>query len=286
MIIRGFRKFTGLTASDEDEDSGATERKEAFFFSDAAADRFAVTTKSNGENGKFAVRIVGGECLLFAGSKNTCLAWAADADVSALHPPPADGTAPGPVIAASVDALWKKMSAATRSSFAEKLGRYTCMLEINMRQHEHVFPIDTDFVEFVAVLDEAGLPLPQREAFALLDEFGLPRVRCEPDLPMTALAEHLAEERAATDREGAVLYLETMDGQPVGLLKVKSDFYVKARRTRQIFWNTLVDPMSRRKPREPAQAPGWETAEQRMRSGMRTLHHVQGCAEHWESWAA
>ena len=61
--------------SDEDEESGATGRKESFFFTDASAERFAVTTKSNGENGKFAVRSVGGKRVLFAGSKNTCLAW-------------------------------------------------------------------------------------------------------------------------------------------------------------------------------------------------------------------
>ena len=286
VLIRGFRKFTGLAVSDEDEESGATGRKESFFFTDASAERFAVTTKSNGENGKFAVRSVGGKRVLFAGSKNTCLAWGEGADVSALHPPHSDGSVPGPVIAAGVHALWEKMSDAARARFEEKLGRCTCMLEINMAGHEHVFPIETDHLEFVAVLDEAGLPLPQREAFALLDEFGLPRVRCEPDLPMSALAARLAEERAATDREGAVLYLETREGRPVGLLKVKSDFYVKARRTRQIFWRTLVDPMSRRKPREPAKAPGWETAEQRLRAGMRTLHHVQGCAEHSEAWAA
>jgi hypothetical protein len=53
---------------------------------------------------------------------------------------------------------------------------------------------------------------------------------------MADLPERLAAERAATDREGAVLYLETEAGAPVGLLKVKSNFYVRARRTRQTFW--------------------------------------------------
>ena len=112
MIIRGFRKFTGLTAEDEDEESGATGRKEAFFFSGAAAARFAVTTKSNGprhsivnqsprerrlhsirlglpagENGKFAARRVGGQLVLFGGSKNACHVWRAEQDVRALHQP-------------------------------------------------------------------------------------------------------------------------------------------------------------------------------------------------------
>lgn len=32
FAVRGFRKFTGLTAEDEDEDSGATDNSELFLF--------------------------------------------------------------------------------------------------------------------------------------------------------------------------------------------------------------------------------------------------------------
>ena len=137
VIIRGFRKFTGLTAEDEDEQSGATGRKEAFFFSrGAAAARFAVTTKSNGENGKFGVRRVGGQLLLFGGSKNTCHVWRCNQDVRALHPPAADGSVPGPLICAEGQRLWRALSDAGRAAFVAKLGGSTLMLEYNCASSE------------------------------------------------------------------------------------------------------------------------------------------------------
>ena len=54
----------GLTAADEDEESKATEDAAAFLFhgfSVEDAQRFSVTTKSNGENGKYTFRKVFGE---------------------------------------------------------------------------------------------------------------------------------------------------------------------------------------------------------------------------------
>jgi len=315
ILIRGFRKFTGLTADDEDEESGATSRRESFFFSSATARSFSVTTKSNGENGKFAVRRLHGTTLLFAGSKNTCIVWPASEDVTKLNPA-VDETVPGPRIAAAMQRLWRGWSPEEQDAFVAAAGHAVLMCEYNSASHEHVFPIAADFVEFVAVLDGRGLPLPQRTAFALLDRFRLPRVTCVADLPMAALPRALAAERAATDREGAVLYLESGEGMPVGLLKVKSNFYVKVRRIRQIFWSTLVDPLLRgdalaaEPPKPPALAhattapntvpnsdgpnvvpsasgrkKGWAAAEARMRSGMQALTHVEGCGEYWTEWA-
>lgn len=295
VIVRGFRKFTGLTATDEDEESGATDHCEDFYLAPRAeASVFAVTTKSNGENGKFTVREVAGELVLFAGSKNTCLAWRAEDDVAVMHPA-ADLTVPGPFIAAKMQQFWRGWSEDVRIIFAERIaeadGGLTLMLEHNSAHHEHVFPIPEDFVEFVAVLDGDGLPLPQRQAFALFDEFHLPRVRCENGLPMALLPERQAEERAATDREGAVLYLETTEGAPVALVKIKSDFYVKARRTRQIFWSCLVDPILRGEDLDgevgdgKRSNKGWAGAEGRMRTGMKELKHIGGNAQHWQEWA-
>jgi len=307
VLLRGFRKFTGLTATDEDEESGATDKCEDFYFAPkAAATRFAVTTKSNGENGKFAVRE-----LLFAGSKNTCVVWGADQDVTTLHPAGADASIPGPLIAAQMQAIWRGWAEDTRKTFVERSGSagWTLMLEHNCSQHEHVFPIARDFVEFVAVLDREGLPLPQREAFAFFDEFRLPRVRCEECVPIAELPSRLVAERAAVDREGAVLYLETEEGAPVALVKVKSDFYVRARRTRQTFWGAVIDPLLKGQALEGdgaevgddtglpiakgkgkgrgkrAAGCGWEAVERRLCNGMKELKHVEGCAEQWKDWA-
>eukprot|EP00932_Pfiesteria_piscicida_P020081 SRR837773.69.p1 GENE.SRR837773.69~~SRR837773.69.p1 ORF type:complete len:434 (+),score=193.39 SRR837773.69:57-1304(+) len=304
VIVRGFRKFTGLTADDEDEESGATNMYEDFYYSaDATAARFTVTTKSNGENGKFSIRRVNGQLVCFAGSKNTCLAWRAGDDVAALHPA-VDETIPGPFIAAAMQRYWRGFSQAQQEEFAQAVAEphWTLMLESNCSKHEHIFPIKEDFVEFVAILDREGLPLPQKQAFAFFDKFGLPRVRCEEGIPMSELPSRLAAERSAVDREGAVLYLEAADASPVGLLKVKSNFYVRARRTRQTFWGAIVDPLlrgdslegeaegspkgkSRGGKNRSRGGTGWSEAERRLTTGMKELRHVEGCADNWKEWA-
>eukprot|EP00747_Dinoflagellata_sp_TGD_P097691 gnl/TRDRNA2_/TRDRNA2_167208_c0_seq1.p2 gnl/TRDRNA2_/TRDRNA2_167208_c0~~gnl/TRDRNA2_/TRDRNA2_167208_c0_seq1.p2 ORF type:complete len:164 (-),score=43.26 gnl/TRDRNA2_/TRDRNA2_167208_c0_seq1:32-523(-) len=111
---------------------------------------------------------------------------------------------------------------------------------------------------------------------------------------MASLPERLAAERAAVDREGAVLYLESAQGEPVGLVKVKSDFYVKARRTRQIFWGAVADPILKGESLEGeakkvgtrrGAGVGWDACEKRLRAGMKELMHVEGCTDHWKDWA-
>merc|ERR1719161_535128 len=124
VVVRGFRKFTGLTATDEDEESGATDRCDDFYYAPKeAATCFTVTTKSNGENGKFTMRKVKGEWLLFAGSKNTCLIWRADQDITVLNPAKEDHgqMPPGPLIAAKMQRYWRGFTSDTQKTFAEQV---------------------------------------------------------------------------------------------------------------------------------------------------------------------
>ena len=136
------------------------------------------------------------------------------------------------------------MDASTRAEFTSLVAanEWTLMLEYNSRLSEHVFPIVEDFVDFVAVLDPAGVPIPQAEAFAFFDKFGLPRVECVSyrAAELDAVVEKV---RTRTDNEGAVIYLEDASGGCIGLVKVKTDYYVIARRTRQTFWGALVGPI-------------------------------------------
>jgi len=138
--------------------------------------------------------------------------------------------------------LWAKWTAIEQENFVHHVTveEWTLQLEVNDACHEHVFPIKTNFLEFVAILDRDGLPVTTERAYAFFDDFKLPRVTCETGLPVSSLPQRIALERAATNREGAVLYLEGDDGSAVALVKVKTDFYVRARRTRQIFWTTVV----------------------------------------------
>merc|ERR1712136_544350 len=128
---RGFSRFTfEAFPEEEDEESGATEHTENFYFeAGRVPERFAVTTKSNGENGKFSVRSVGGHQLLFAGSKNTCIAWRSELDVTVIQPS-SDPTIPGPLIAAAVQTYWRGWEVDTRDRFAAVVNRecWTLML--------------------------------------------------------------------------------------------------------------------------------------------------------------
>lgn len=298
VVIRGFRKFTGPNAGDEDEASGATAACEKFYFRGSSeATKFTVTTKSNGENGKFTVRRVAGAVLLFAGSKTLTHVWRTGQDVDKLIPATNDYV-PAREVALMIQRMWDAWDPAVRDRFADQVAEqsWTLMLEINSERNEHLFPIPSSFIQFVAILDSSGLPLPQHQAFTFFEEFSLPHVRFEVDLPISLFNDRVSKERAATNREGAVIYLEAVDGSPVGLLKVKSTFYVCARRSREILRDCVIDRLLKGVSLEALQsAPGtaaglrksqgWIAAEQRLRAGMRALNHVEGCPLHWEEWA-
>lgn len=314
VVVRGFRKFTGLTAGDEDEESGATSAAEAFMYSGknkADARTLVVTNKSNGENGKWAVRKTsGGHLLHFAGSKHVTHVWTEGGTAAEELYPQGAEYVPSNTIAAQLHNIVDGMAPAVRDRFLETVAtkRWTLMLEMNATVSEHIIPIEADFVDFVAIIDENGLPITQQTAFRFFDEFGLHRVECVTH-PVEMLADVLASTRARTDTEGVVIYLEDEAAQCIGLLKVKTDHYVVARRTREIWKTCLLHPLlagkltdggpdklqaaggkkgrggSRRSRGDRLQglAAAVALAEQRLEAGMRALTHVEGCAKRWES---
>ena len=66
-----------------------------------------------------------------------------------------------------------------------------------------------------------------------------PRARSNTMHPLRARSIHAGQ----TDNEGAVIYLEDSCDKCIGLVKVKTNHYVIARRTRQTFWGALIDPL-------------------------------------------
>jgi len=292
VVLRGFLKFTGVSATDEDEESGATSETDAFMFhgfrrSDAS--RFAVTTKSNGENGKYTMRKVFGEWYGFAGSKNTGMVWKLDQDATALYPIPKDtsngGAAQvGPKIVSVIHGLLKGMADSTRTALLEALHEAgsTIMVELNDPEHEHIFPIETLFADHVAILNRSGYPLPQHEAYAFFDRFGLQHVACTLYDDMDKLEAVMEDVRSSTETEGAVIYLERNDDKPVGLVKVKSDYYVIARRTRETMRGALISQVSKNTPVDEAM----QATRKRLSRGMQDLKHISGCAEHHQEWSS
>eukprot|EP00928_Gymnodinium_smaydae_P021479 TRINITY_DN18381_c0_g3_i1.p1 TRINITY_DN18381_c0_g3~~TRINITY_DN18381_c0_g3_i1.p1 ORF type:complete len:636 (-),score=83.93 TRINITY_DN18381_c0_g3_i1:68-1891(-) len=286
-VLRGFFKFTGLTAADEDEESNATNEASSFMFHGYTmedASRFVVTTKSNGENGKYAIRNIFGEWYCLAGSKNTGVVWKFGADVSSLYPIPRDSIAAvGPKIVSHSDELVTKMAEKTRKDFFTHVdsARLTVMIEWNDDTHEHIYPITTSWGDHVAVLDARGYPLPQAEAYKFFDKYDLRRVKCDSHESMSDLSKIMEEIRTSTDTEGAVIYLERTDDTAVGLIKVKSNHYVIARRTREILRSSLI----RASNNQADLSEPLETSRKRIRTGMKALTHVGGCEENHAQWA-
>ncbi|CAL1153871.1 unnamed protein product [Cladocopium goreaui] len=288
VVLRGFLKFTGLTAADEDEDSKATEDAAAFLFHGYTMEdsqRFLVTTKSNGENGKYTFRRVYGDWYCFAGSKNTGHTWRLGSNVAQLFPIPELDVIAGvaPKIIAFVDRRLKSLEEKQRLELLEAVhqGGVTIMIELNDAGHEHIFPIEESWVDHVAILNDNGFPWPQQEAYDFFDRFTLRRVRIDA-YDMEQLPKIMEEIRKDTSTEGAVLYLER-DSKAIGLLKVKSDHYVIARRTRETLRSALVKPMSDAE----ASAALLPKVTKRLEEGMASLTHVAGwSADAWPKWAA
>lgn len=286
-VLRGFFKFTGLTAADEDEESNATAEADSFMFHGykmEAASRFVVTTKSNGENGKYAVRKIFGDWYCFAGSKNTGVVWKVGSDAASLYPIPThdSNAAVGPKIVNQIHGILSQMPDAKLSRFMEAVDAdsLTVMIELNDDEHEHIFPIPSIRSDHVAVLNSSGYPLPQKQAYSFFDEYGLGRVKCDDYSDMSQLSGVMEEIRKSKDTEGAVIYLERSDDVAVGLIKVKSDHYVVARRMREILRSSLINA-SKGKDLDAL----LKETRKRLENGMKLLKHVAGCDEKHEAWA-
>ncbi|GAB5353899.1 hypothetical protein AAMO2058_000073700 [Amorphochlora amoebiformis] len=175
VLFRGIPKFSGLVASDEDEESNASA---SIFFYDGQslqdAGRFYVTAKSNGENAKLGCRIIEGTTYLFAGSKNTCMVWPALIPRGEIQPA-TDHNIPAQFICLLWSHWYLKLSGEQQKAFAtqmtEKFG--TIMGEINTPWYEHVVPINELFLECYAILDNDGRPVHPKCAFDFFKTHGI-----------------------------------------------------------------------------------------------------------------
>jgi len=212
--------------------------------------------------------------------------WRTACDAAAVYPV-ADGhdaiSQVGPKIVRLIHEMLTGMPSETRTACLEAIdtNQFTVMFEFNDPRHEHIFPIHTALAEHVSLLGRTGFPVPQRQAFAFFDEFGLPHVPCQLYEAMEKLDEVMEGVRASTDTEGVVIYLERADDTPVGLVKVKSDHYVIARRTRETLRSTLVQPLLKGASIDEA----LQKSEAQLRKGMKLLTHLSGCQEHHKEWA-
>ncbi|KNC52583.1 uncharacterized protein AMSG_08445 [Thecamonas trahens ATCC 50062] len=303
MVIRGLDKFTGLTATDEDDVSEAPERKRLFFAggrSHLEADTLFVTTKSNGENAKATLREIGGEWWVLAGSKNVCLACPVATDPRTVYNN-TDPTIPSWKI---LNAFHEYVTGVVRDELdaLEELGRvlhdnhYVVLFEFNNATHEHLFPIEADFLDGFAIRGVGSAAIDPVTTFALFDKYQFPAVKVEKRA-VAELDDIVAEVRADTTTEGVVVYF-MLDGEVIGLLKVKSDFYTLARATREQFkrlGNSVFRALKALQPRAPSGAvreavtisrATLTDVENRIRRRMARMDQIPSYETDHEAWAA
>lgn len=231
FVFRGFLKFTGLQSSDEDEQSSATNHTESFLYEGKRltdCTHFICTEKSNGENGKWAIRRCNdGSFIIAAGSKNAMKVWKRG------ETPTFTSDTYLPVVEIC-NWVSKYCSTATDDFFENvATNQWTIMFEINHPDSEHIFRINEMRMDFVSILDEKGIPIDCTTAFNFFSKNNLTHVPYSQHSP-SELDSVIDVTRKRIDTEGSVIYLYEED-KCIGLIKLKSDFYVVARAIRECF---------------------------------------------------
>eukprot|EP00750_Incisomonas_marina_P028136 INCI648.4.p1 GENE.INCI648.4~~INCI648.4.p1 ORF type:complete len:583 (+),score=95.29 INCI648.4:189-1937(+) len=229
--FRGIPKFSGLVASDEDEESHA---EAAMFFFDGQTmedvKEVYVTEKSNGENAKLSVRVLDGVDYLLAGSKQTCFIWPAAQPFAEAYPraePLAEGedeNIPGRTIATLFEDWFHSLAPELSRRVADEVfvANQTIVAEVNRPWAEHLVPINHLFMECYSLIGVDHRPVAPPVAFEILRSLGMRQAdekgfekqlvrhvkRKRYALKSTQDLEALSTKcRRQTDSEGAVLYL-------------------------------------------------------------------------------
>ena len=233
FVIRGFRKFTGLSSGDEDEHSNATNNTDNFCYRGKTlkdCKTIIVTNKSNGENGKMAIRrCLDDTYIVFAGSKNAMKYWKIGETPDFIS----ENTDGSYIPAIEISKWFFNYLECVSNDFFKNIAdnEFTLMFEINHPDSEHIFPIDIMRMDFVSILNKDGISIDCREAFTLFDTYELPH---EPYTIHNSdeLNTIIENTRSRDNTEGVVIYLYD-DSECIGLLKIKTDFYVVARAIRE-----------------------------------------------------
>ena len=298
--VCGFKKFTGLSSGDEDEVSTATANTDAFGYrgkTRADCSHFTVTEKSNGENGKWAIRRCKDDSyIIFAGSKNAMKYWKYGNNPTTEFN--SAGYLPCEAIARWVYDYCKNMTDNNRNEFFKKVAdnEWTLMFEINHPDSEHVFPIHEMRMDFVSILDSKTHPIECEMAFNFFAEYDITHVPYSiHDYTTECFNEIIDLTRNRTDTEGVVIYLSDATNECIGLIKIKTDYYVIARAIRECFKHfihpalagSLTDGPVTYKPKgkkSMTEDEAFTDVEKRIKKRMPNMRHLSNCDERCQDW--
>ena len=261
VMFRGIPKFSGLTATDEDEESSASAG--AFFFGGRTigdVKKAYVTEKSNGENAKLSLIRIDDLLYAIAGSKTTCAIWPADRDYFEFYPlkegERPEGDYPVQTICKIYSEWLRGLSPEQLQSFEDEFAKHgymaTIIAELNREWEQHIVKNTSTYLSFVSFLGRDGKSTNQKTAFSFFESIGVTESDTDPvrhvsmysvdiDSSVTPIVDKI---RSDTGSEGAVLYLFDGAGSLVGLVKVKTTWYITLRRLRELFRVFLTSLMS------------------------------------------
>lgn len=248
-IIFANKKFCGNTQEDDDLDgrvrqNGDTETNETkdkyFLSSSASAYNVVATEKINGEAAHFSGRFIDGQFYLIAGSKNVHLIFREKEHIDLYTE---ERYAIARDVAYAVLQNWRSMTEEKRTCLAQflHLTRTTVVCEIMMPSHQHVVSFSGLTKNTLVVIALTPPPeqhpasltaLPTRTTLQFFSILGY-EIPNHESLSVSDVPDHITQTRRERDTEGIVYYYEDADGNTIGLLKVKSCWYIHLRALRQ-----------------------------------------------------
>jgi len=258
FVFRGIPKFSGMTATDEDEESSASAG--AFFFDGRTIEDVKtayVTEKSNGENAKLSLIRIDDLLYAIAGSKTTCAIWPADRDYFEFYPlkegERPEGNYPVQTICKIYSEWLRGLSTEQLRSFEDEFAKHgymaTIIAELNREWEQHIVKNKSTYLSFVSFLGPDGNSINPETAFSFFESIGVTESDTDPvrhvsmyrvDIDSSVMLMVVDKIRRDTGREGAVLYLFDGENNLVGLVKVKTTWYITLRRLRELFRGFLT----------------------------------------------
>ena len=257
FAFRGIPKFSGLVKTDEDEESDAPGSGAFLFGSMADVKKVYVTEKSNGENAKLGMIRLDGVLYLMAGSKTTFTIWPAEADYFDSYPlkegERSEGNYPSTTIGKIYSEWFRGLTVEQMNEFEAEFAKHgynaTIIAEINRKWEQHIVPIDMTHLAFVSFLGPDGKSIDPKKAFEFFRRVGVTDSSTDTVRHVSVREVEVtgpdcldlieAKIRDGVNSEGGVLYLfgndDLVGDDLVGLVKVKTAWYVIRRGLRELF---------------------------------------------------
>lgn len=243
-VTHAIRKFSGATL--EDEDDGRPELCEVdgqniyFLKSQDEAARVISMEKINGEAAHICGRYVNGVFYFIAGSKNVRMMFRNEEDLDQYTD---ERYAIAQRIARTVLRQWKKLTEFKRDWLQKFLHftKTTMAGEIKLPDHQHIVSFDgmtKEEIIFIGLTSgpeenpKSVLVFPADIVLEFYKIIGFKSADYEI-VGVSDVSSSLKEVRARKKTEGVVIYFEDKDQNVIGLIKVKSRWYIHLRALRQ-----------------------------------------------------